>query len=77
MILQNTKADDTAWFLVVSGIIAAGSGIHFLRERLFPRFNVLISQGVRGHKVIEKVQWSIVIDFVVCLMSRIVVAIMK
>lgn len=71
MILQNTNADDTAGFLVAIGIIAIGSVIHLLRERIFPRFSVLIGQGIDRHNFIEKIQWA-VIGLVVSLMVRLV-----
>jgi|LSQX01.2.fsa_nt_gb hypothetical protein len=71
LILSNATADDVAGVIVAVAIISIGSAIHFLRDRLFPRFTVLIGQEIRRHKTLEKVQWGIVIGFGVSLLAGI------
>ena len=65
----NTNSDDALGILVAVAIIAVGSAVHFLRDRLFPRLTFLIGQEIRRHETLEKVQWGIVIAFIVSLVA--------
>lgn len=65
LILNDAGSDDALGVLVALAIIAVGSTAHLLRDRLFPRITFLIGQEIGRHRTLERVQWCVVIAFVV------------
>jgi hypothetical protein len=58
---------------LIAILLAIGLGLNCLRNSVFPRAVFLISQGKRRFQLLEKIQWGIVIGFVVSLAASLVI----
>ena len=70
LVLSSAKdSDEIAGVLVVLAFLAIGLLINYFRNKLFPRMVFLIGQEIKRHGTLEKVQWVVVLGFMVSFFS--------
>ena len=73
LVIPNSGSDQSLGVLFGVAVIATGMVIEFFRNRLFPRIQFAVGQGAKRHRLLEKIQWGVVISFLVSLSVAVVV----
>ncbi len=66
------RSDDALGLLILLFLFGSATLIHFLRGLIFPRLVFLIGQEIGRYNTLDKIQWGVIVSFLVSVAASIV-----